>query len=730
MSIEQAAYQLNEKISEALKLTASKPLQAAQLFESLLADDTVKLKNAEIADIHYQLAEIYRSQKNQHRELRHLKECVKFYSESGESERSYLTNINLGRILANLGKYALALNHLMKALQIAKQLNNIHWQIRAHNNVGLLHGRMFNYDNSIKHFLESKALIKNNAIKDDLLLLRTNCFLGNAYTRMRLFDRAADHFSSAYSQLKNDFPVSDYLMPIRGMAYLFLEQNYLDKAKIYLDKADQFLIDKEDNFSKINLLMLKGSYFKLSGNIPEALKIYDEALQLGENEKVMVLQIEALHELASIYEATNDFKNSLEFWKRYYDLKTKNVGEESMYNVQALEMKYKFEEALKAKSAAEEAVEMKEHIMLNLSHEIRTPMNSIHGFLQLLEKTELTEEQKEYVMVIGKSTGTILDIIEDVLQLTKISTGNEQLEEKDFSLEKMLDEIKQMLSLKCKQNNIEFTFQITDEVPKSVRGDAGHLKQILLNLANNAVKFSNNTPVKIEVISKGYRAPIYDLQFKVMDFGIGISPEHLPQIFETFNPASFITNKLYGGTGLGLNICKKLIEMMHGNISVTSELGKGSTFYVNLPLKRAIQIDKPKREKPISEELLNRSIRILLVEDNLFNQKLATKSISIALPKATVDTAENGMIAIEFLNQHHYDIILMDIQMPVMNGYETAEFVRTKMPAPTNQIPILAQTANVMKSEMDRCFEVGMNDYISKPFAINILIEKIQSLVK
>ena len=169
---------------------------------------------------------------------------------------------------------------------------------------------------------------------------------------------------------------------------------------------------------------------------------------------------------------------------------------------------------------------------------------------------------------------------------------------------------------------------------------------------------------------------------------------------------------------------------MHGNISVTSELGKGSTFYVNLPLKRAIQIDKPKREKPISEELLNRSIRILLVEDNLFNQKLATKSISIALPKATVDTAENGMIAIEFLNQHHYDIILMDIQMPVMNGYETAEFVRTKMPAPTNQIPILAQTANVMKSEMDRCFEVGMNDYISKPFAINILIEKIQSLVK
>ncbi|MFM2225970.1 MAG: hypothetical protein RJA07_2172 [Bacteroidota bacterium] len=721
---------INEQVDIWMQIAPENPLEAIDALNKILSDKTHPITEAEQANIHYQLADVYRQQKNQHRELRHLKECYIFYENTEDNERAYLSNINLGRITANLGKYAMALNYLMKSLQIAERLKNVKWQIRSRNNLGLLHGRMFNYDAGIKQFLESKTLFKNHAVNDPLQLMRTNCFLGNAYTRMRLFDRAADHFISAYSELKNDYSTSDYLMPIRGMAYLHLEQNQLDKAKIYLDKADQYLIDKEDNYSKINLMLLKGSYFKLSGDTNSAIEIYLEALQLAEKERVMVLQIETLEELATIFEKTNDFKNSLDYWKRFYELKSKNIGEESLYNVQTLELKYKFDEAIKAKSAAEEAVEMKEHIMLNLSHEIRTPMNSISGFLQLLERTELNAEQKEYVSVIEKSTSTILDIIEDVLQLTKISTGNEHVEEKDFSLENILEEIKQIISLKCEQNGVDFIYKMPSEVPEMVRGDAGHLKQILLNLCNNAVKFSSNTPVIVEVINKGYRAPVYDLQFRIIDQGIGISADHLPQIFDSFSPSSFVTNKLYGGTGLGLNISKKLTEMMHGNISVTSEKNKGTTFYVYLPLKRANQIEKPAKRNQSIEKIANRQLKILLVEDNIFNQKLAAKSISIAWPKAEIDIAENGLVAIEFLHKKIYDIILMDIQMPHLNGYETTEIIRKQMPAPINQIPILAQTANVMKSEMDKCFEVGMNDYISKPFAINILMEKIQQLVK
>jgi signal transduction histidine kinase len=721
---------INEQVDIWMQIAADNPSEVIEALNEILAVNSQKITDAEKANIHYQLADIYHNQKNQHRELRHLKECYIFYENTEDNERAYLSNIHLGRITANLGKYAMALNYLMKSLQIAERLNNVKWQIRSRNNLGLLHGRMFNYDAGIKQFLEAKSLFKHHAVNDPLQLMRTNCFLGNAYTRMRLFDRAADHFISAYSELKNDFSVSDYLMPIRGMAYLHLEQNELSKAKIYLDKADQYLLDKNDNYSKVNLLLLKGSYFKLFGDSNQAIEVYLEALQLAEKERVMVLQIETLQELATIFEKTNDYKNSIDYWKRYYELKSKNVGEESLYNVQSLELRYKFDEAIKAKSAAEEAVEMKEHIMLNLSHEIRTPMNSISGFLQLLERTELNPEQKEYVSVIEKSTSTILDIIEDVLQLTKISTGNEHIEEKDFSLETILEEVKQIISLKCEQNGVEFIYKMPTEVPEMVRGDAGHLKQILINLCNNAVKFSNKTPVTVEVINKGYRAPVYDLQFRVIDQGIGISPDHLPQIFDSFSPSSFVTNKIYGGTGLGLNICKKLTDMMHGNISVTSEIGKGTTFYVYLPLKRANQITKPAKRNKSIELIANKALKILLVEDNLFNQKLATKSISIAWPKAEIDIAENGLIAIEFLHKKMYDIILMDIQMPHLNGYETTEIIRQQMPAPINQIPILAQTANVMKSEMDKCFEVGMNDYISKPFAINILMEKIQNLVK
>jgi signal transduction histidine kinase/CheY-like chemotaxis protein len=729
MSLSNSIISSSTSVDEILKMASEQPLEAALQLENLLLENKKTFSEAEQANIHFRLAEIYREQKNQHRELRHLKECVDFYVNIGDSERSYLINIHLGRILTNLGKYASALNHLMKALKISEYLSNYHWQIRVHNNLGLLYGRMFNYESSIKHFLESKNIFKLHQIKDDLLLMRTNCFLGNAYTRMKLFDRAADHFTSAYSSLRNDFSTADYLMPIRGMAYLFLEQNYLEKAKIYLDKAEQFLNDKTDNFSKLNLLMLKGSYYKHLGEHHHSIKIFTEVIELSKKENVFVFELEALHEIANSYETLNDFKNGLDFWKKFYELKTKNVTEENMQSFQALEIQHKFEEAIKAKSMAEEASEMKEHIMLNLSHEIRTPMNSIHGFLQLLQKTKLDDEQHEYVSVIGKSTLTILDIIEDVLQLTKISRGSEQLEEIDFNLHQLFEEIKQILSLKCMQNKVEFTFSIDEKIPTTLLGDASHLKQILINLCNNAVKFSNQSEVKLEATFIGYRAPVYDLQFKVIDYGIGISPEHLPQIFETFSPASFQTNKLFGGTGLGLNICKKLTEMMHGKLYVESELKKGSTFFVELPIKRSNQVEKPKKEKAIDEKLLTQEIKILLVEDNLFNQKLASKSISIALPKSTVEIADNGMIAIEMLGKNSYDIVLMDIQMPVMNGYETAEFIRKKMPAPVNQIPILAQTANVMKSEMERCFEAGMNDYISKPFAINILIEKIQNLI-
>ncbi len=383
------------------------------------------------------------------------------------------------------------------------------------------------------------------------------------------------------------------------------------------------------------------------------------------------------------------------------------------------------------KLRAERSEKFKQQFLANMSHEIRTPMNSVIGLTNLLIKTPLENQQKKYLNVIKKSSENLLVIINDILDLSKIESGKLDFEQISFSLEDYVDTVYQTLKFKTDEKNLTFNFKIDPNVPKTLNGDPTRLNQILINITGNAIKFTEKGGVTLEIKELNRQGNLSMLQFSIIDTGIGIPEESIDKIFDSFSQAQSDTTRKFGGTGLGLTITKQLVELQGGNIKVKSELEKGTVFTITIPYLIGEDIDVGKRnnsENDIKPEVL-KGIHILLVEDNPFNQMVAMDTLNDLIPEINIDLAENGKIALEMVCKNDYDVVLMDIQMPEMDGFEATGEIR-KMPPPKNKLKIMAMTANVTSEEITKCFESGMDSYISKPFDAQDLLNKIGALVK
>ncbi len=382
------------------------------------------------------------------------------------------------------------------------------------------------------------------------------------------------------------------------------------------------------------------------------------------------------------------------------------------------------EEALiRAKQIAEASEKTKELFLANMSHEIRTPMNAIIGFTRLLKDTKLTIEQKEWLKTIENSGENLLVIINDILDFSKIEAGKLEFEESEIDIAGLVQSTITMLKPKGKEKGIDLYFSVDDQIPAAVLGDSVRLTQTLLNLLSNGVKFTNRG--KVECIVSVLKETEHDVlvQFEISDTGIGIPEDKLGMIFESFAQVSSNTTRKYGGTGLGLTITKKIIEQQGGTITVSSQVNEGSSFVFVLTFKKTEKLISGKPEKHHSDldpEVVT-DLRLLLVEDNVVNQKLA-KTV-LEKWEINTDIADNGQIALQLLQNQTYDIILMDLQMPEMDGYETTEHIRRN--ELTKHIPIIAMSAHALKGEAERCIRIGMNDYISKPFSPTELLAKI-----
>lgn len=424
------------------------------------------------------------------------------------------------------------------------------------------------------------------------------------------------------------------------------------------------------------------------------------------------------------------------FWASLSLVPLKNVKTNTLQFVMMVrdvsEKKKTEAEIIAAKNIAEQAQLAEQRFLANISHEIRTPMNTIIGMSNLMYNTDLSEKQTEYLQSLKLASDNLMYLISDVLDLSKIDAGKLNFYEQQFNLFEILFELQQAFTKKLEDKDVQIIMDVDLDIANDLLGDAVRLNQILRNLLENAARFTEHGEIGVKIRLISDQDNLYKLEFQVFDTGIPMSKDEVEIIFNHFKHADQRIYRKFGGSGLGLSIVKKIIELQNGQIWVESTPNKGNTFFFNLTFKNSgtpSSIPENETNQKAQNKKLLRSLRFLVVEDNPMNQKLVTEMLGYW--GSDYSTANNGLEAIKLFEQNNYDVVLMDINMPVMDGYEATRQIRNHKWAPNKNIPIIALTAAVLSGEVQQMFDVGINYYLTKPYSTkelkNIILDLVSS---
>lgn len=386
----------------------------------------------------------------------------------------------------------------------------------------------------------------------------------------------------------------------------------------------------------------------------------------------------------------------------------------------SINSKNKIYQLLESRDRAQLAEKAKAEFLANMSHEIRTPMNGVLGNAELLhDSNSLTKECQEYVRNITESGAIMMKVLNDILDFSKIDAGQLDIDIHSFDLKNLLESIGNLYNLNASSKGLMFSIDLDPNVPRWVCSDSIRLRQVLSNLLNNSIKFTEHGKVHLKVSKGEVDGETFQLNFQISDTGIGMTQSQADQIFQSFTQADISTTRKYGGTGLGLSICENLVKLMGGEIHVKSHLGKGSEFSFYIKTRKGHPISNTNVAGDNREEIDFSHLKVLLVEDNAINQNLAIAFLKKL--KVTPDIAENGQIAVDKVTSENYDLVFMDCQMPIMDGYTATKTIRKL--SSIRQPTIVAMTANALNGEKERCIQAGMNHYLTKPLSVKSLQE-------
>lgn len=652
---------------------------------------------------------------------------IEYYLKAAEQYENHNNKTNVVNLYHNLGiayqkkqEYELSIQYLQKSVQSA-------------NETGILKFLPGTLENLSQSYFRLALLTQNSKEKDSLFTIALNSVIQAKSVADSLFK---SNNASQINELLAKYETERKEKEIQKLNFQselneleFRRQEFELQSIILAANADREKTAMNQKLKEIAILKLEkeNQFANLELKIRNAKLIEQEALSLKQKS-----EIELLQQTKKITELEQKRSKNLRtiLWGSiivlfivlililllYLEKRKANI---SMMK-HNLEIEQKQMEIQEQNVRLENINKFKDIFISNMSHEIRTPLNTIIGFSNILSKTKLSDEQKQQVESIEFASENLLALVNDILDFSKLKSDNIEFEYSDFDFAKNLEKLLSMFRYQADEKNLKLSLELVPQTPKYVCSDKYRLSQILINLIGNAVKFTDQGSISIKVEVLSVENDMYDLLFTVSDTGIGIERDHLERIFDAYTQLNNYNYMKHNGTGLGLAICKRLVELFGGDIRVSSKIGKGSSFSFNIPMKASKVSDIPLHQHEISSRIANK--KILIVEDNTLNQTVIKTLLQSINATLSLSIAGNGQIALDLVKRENFDMIFMDMKMPIMDGLTATSIIRKD----NTSIPIIALTANATNEEKIKCLQAGMNDFMVKPIDPSVLREKTE----